>query len=113
MGGRVLLSDRDLAKELAEGRLRLSPYDPEMLQPSSIDVRLDRFFRVFDNTKYTHIDPSIRQDELTSLVEQEGTTRSCCTRVSSSSGPRTSWSRCRTTWLGGWRGSRRSGGSGC
>jgi dCTP deaminase len=68
----VLLSDRDLAKELAEGRLGVSPYDPEMLQPSSIDVRLDRFFRVFDNTRYTHIDPSIRQDELTSLIEQEG-----------------------------------------
>jgi dCTP deaminase len=68
----VLLSDRDLAKELAEGRLGVSPYDPVMLQPSSIDVRLDRFFRVFDNTRYTHIDPSVRQDELTSLVEQEG-----------------------------------------
>jgi dCTP deaminase len=42
------------------------------LQPSSIDVRLDRFFRVFDNTKYTHIDPALQQDELTSLIEQEG-----------------------------------------
>src|SRR3954466_12533134 len=43
-----------------------------MLQPSSIDVRLDRFFRVFNNTKYTHIDPSRQQDELTSLVEADG-----------------------------------------
>jgi dCTP deaminase len=43
-----------------------------LLQPSSIDVRLDRFFRVFVNTKYTHIDPSLQQDELTSLVEPEG-----------------------------------------
>jgi len=65
----VLLSDRDLRKELDAGRLSIDPYDPTMLQPSSIDVRLDRFFRVFDNTKYTHIDPSLRQDELTSLVE--------------------------------------------
>jgi dCTP deaminase len=68
----VLLSDRDLAKELESGRLGVAPYDPAMLQPSSIDVRLDRFFRVFDNTRYTHIDPALRQDELTSLVEQEG-----------------------------------------
>jgi dCTP deaminase len=68
----VLLSDRDLAKELESGRLGVNPYDPAMLQPSSIDVRLDRFFRVFDNTKYTHIDPALRQDELTSLIEQEG-----------------------------------------
>nr|WP_042184692.1 dCTP deaminase [Kibdelosporangium sp. MJ126-NF4]CEL15850.1 Deoxycytidine triphosphate deaminase [Kibdelosporangium sp. MJ126-NF4]CTQ93775.1 Deoxycytidine triphosphate deaminase (EC 3.5.4.13) [Kibdelosporangium sp. MJ126-NF4] len=68
----MLLSDRDLTKELESGRLGLAPYDPAMLQPSSIDVRLDRFFRVFDNTKYTHIDPAQQQDELTSLVEQEG-----------------------------------------
>src|SRR5690349_15060724 len=40
-----------------------------MLQPSSIDVRLDRFFRVFQNSRYTHIDPSIQQDELTTPVE--------------------------------------------
>ena len=68
----MLLSDRDLAKELESGRLGVNPYDPAMLQPSSIDVRLDRFFRVFDNTKYTHIDPALQQDELTSLIEQEG-----------------------------------------
>jgi dCTP deaminase len=68
----VLLSDRDLRKELDAGRLSIEPYDPAMLQPSSIDIRLDRYFRVFDNTRYTHIDPSIQQDELTSLVEQSG-----------------------------------------
>jgi dCTP deaminase len=68
----VLLSDRDLSKELESGRLGVMPYDPAMLQPSSIDVRLDRFFRVFDNTRYTHIDPALQQDELTSLVEQDG-----------------------------------------
>ncbi len=65
----MLLSDRDLRKELDDGRLELNPFDPAMIQPSSIDVRLDRYFRVFDNTKYTHIDPSLQQDELTSLVE--------------------------------------------
>ncbi|GAA2815710.1 dCTP deaminase [Saccharopolyspora taberi] len=65
----MLLSDRDLRKELADGRLELDPFDAAMIQPSSIDVRLDRYFRVFDNTKYTHIDPSQQQDELTSLRE--------------------------------------------
>ncbi|ASR38696.1 deoxycytidine triphosphate deaminase [Prauserella marina] len=68
----MLLSDRDLRKELDAQRLRVDPFAPEMLQPSSIDVRLDRFFRVFDNTRYTHIDPQLQQDELTSLVEKEG-----------------------------------------
>jgi dCTP deaminase len=65
----VLLSDRDLRKELESGRLGLDPFDEAMLQPSSIDVRLDRFFRVFNNTRYTHIDPSQQQDDLTTLVE--------------------------------------------
>ncbi len=65
-----LLSDRDLRKELDAGRLVVNPYDSTMMQPASIDVRLDRYFRVFDNSRYTHIDPSIQQDELTSLVEQ-------------------------------------------
>jgi dCTP deaminase len=50
----------------------LDPLDEAMLQPSSVDVRLDRFFRVFNNTKYTHIDPRQQQDDLTTLVEAEG-----------------------------------------
>jgi dCTP deaminase len=65
----VLLSDRELRKEVESGRLLLDPFDGEMVQPSSIDVRLDRFFRVFNNTRYTHIDPRQQQDDLTSLVE--------------------------------------------
>jgi dCTP deaminase len=68
----VLLSDGDLRKELDGGRLVLDPWDPAMLQPSSIDVRLDRFFRVFQNSRYTHIDPMQQQDELTTVVEPDG-----------------------------------------
>lgn len=65
----MLLSDRDLRRELESGRLVLSPADPDLIQPSSIDVRLDRWFRVFNNSRYTHIDPARQQDDLTSLVE--------------------------------------------
>ncbi|WP_433607420.1 dCTP deaminase [Prescottella agglutinans] len=65
----MLLSDRDIRAEISSGRLGIDPFDSEMVQPSSVDVRLDSLFRVFDNTKYTHIDPALRQDELTSLVE--------------------------------------------
>lgn len=65
----MLLSDRDLTSELKAGTLRLEPFEPALVQPSSIDVRLDRFFRVFNNHLYTHIDPSIQQDELTAAVE--------------------------------------------
>ena len=65
----MLLSDRDLKAALASGRMGLTPYDEAMVQPSSIDVRLDRYFRVFANHRYTHIDPAEQQDDLTELVE--------------------------------------------
>ena len=65
----MLLSDRDLVAELKSGTMRLEPFEPALVQPSSVDVRLDRLFRVFNNHLYTHIDPSIQQDDLTSSVE--------------------------------------------
>lgn len=65
----MLLSDRDLRAELDAGRVGLDPYDPSMIQPSSVDVRLDRFFRVFENHRYPHIDPAEEQPDLTRLVE--------------------------------------------
>ena len=65
----MLLSDRDLKAEIKAGRLVIDPYDESLVQPSSIDVRLDRFFRVFENHRYPHIDPAEEQDELTRLVE--------------------------------------------
>ncbi|NMR20062.1 dCTP deaminase [Cellulomonas fimi] len=65
----MLLSDRDIRAELDTGRVVLDPYEPAMIQPSSIDVRLDKFFRLFDNHKYAVIDPSQDQPELTRLVE--------------------------------------------
>jgi len=65
----MLLSDRDLRAEIDAGRVVLDPYDPTLLQPSSVDLRLDRLFRTFVNQRYTHIDPSLQQDELTALVE--------------------------------------------
>jgi dCTP deaminase len=65
----VLLSDRDLVAEIKAGSLQLDPFEPALIQPSSIDVRLDRLFRVFNNHLYTHIDPSIQQDDLTTEVE--------------------------------------------
>jgi dCTP deaminase len=65
----VLLSDRDILAEIDAGRVGLDPFDPEMIQPSSIDVRLDKFFRVFDNHKYPHIDPAADQSDLTREIE--------------------------------------------
>jgi dCTP deaminase len=68
----VLLSDRDLRAEIELKRVKIDPFDLEMIQPSSVDVRLDRYFRVFENHRYPHIDPSIEQPDLTRLVEPDG-----------------------------------------
>ncbi|GAB2688823.1 dCTP deaminase [Thalassiella azotivora] len=65
----VLLSDRDIRAELDAGRVVLEPDDRSMIQPSSVDVRLDKFFRLFDNHRYPFIDPAEEQPELTRLVE--------------------------------------------
>ena len=64
----MLLSDRDIAAEIKSGPVKVEPFDPKMIQPSSVDVRLDRFFRVFENHRYEVIDPSIEQSELTREV---------------------------------------------
>ncbi len=69
----MLLSDRDIRSELDSGRIGLDPLDLDMVQPSSVDVRLDRFFRLFDNHKYQHIDPAMDQPDLTRLVEVDST----------------------------------------
>ncbi|WP_375001624.1 dCTP deaminase [Aeromicrobium sp. CTD01-1L150] len=68
----MLLSDRDILAELDAGRVQLDPLERGMIQPSSIDVRLDKFFRIFDNHKYPHIDPAADQSDLTRPVEVSG-----------------------------------------
>ena len=68
----MLLSDKDIKTEIESGRVGIDPYEPAMVQPSSIDVRLDKFFRVFENHRYPHIDPSVEQPDLTREVEANG-----------------------------------------
>lgn len=65
----MLLSDRDIKEQVSAKRVAIEPFDPAMVQPSSVDVRLDRFFRVFENHKYSEIDPSVEQPELTRELE--------------------------------------------
>lgn len=65
----MLISDRDIRAAIDAKRIVLDPYDPSMVQPSSVDVRIDRYFRLFDNHRYAHIDPSEEQPDLTRLVE--------------------------------------------
>ncbi len=65
----VILSDRSIREALAEGRIVIEPLDVDSIQPSSVDLRLDRFFRVFRNHTMRVIDVKEHQEELTELVE--------------------------------------------
>ncbi|MER3409836.1 MAG: dCTP deaminase [Thermoleophilia bacterium] len=67
----MVLSDRTIRRLLHEGRIEIDPYDASLLQPSSIDVRIDRYFRVFHNARYPYIDVREPQEDLTELVEIE------------------------------------------
>jgi deoxycytidine triphosphate deaminase len=68
----VVLSDRSIRRLLDEGRIGIDPYDESLLQPSSVDVRVDRYFRVFRNHEYPYINVKEAQEDLTELVEIDG-----------------------------------------
>src|SRR5260370_18083174 len=70
----MVLSDRTIERLIGEGRIAIDPYDIALLQPSSVDVRVDRFFRVFHNNRYPYIDVREEQEDLTELVEVENGT---------------------------------------
>ena len=65
----MVLSDVTIRRLLDQGRIEVDPYDDSLMQPSSLDVRVDRYFRVFRNSRYPFIDVKQEQEELTELVE--------------------------------------------
>jgi dCTP deaminase len=65
----MVLSDRTIRRLLEEGHIGIDPYDDGLLQPSSVDVRVDRLFRVFRNSRYPYIDVKEPMEDLTELVE--------------------------------------------
>ena len=65
----MIFSDRTIKEAIDQGRVEIDPFDSAYVQPSSVDLRVDRYFRVFENHKYPHIDPKSSQPDLTTLVE--------------------------------------------
>jgi dCTP deaminase len=66
-----VLSDRDIRAALDDGSIKIRPYDPHDLQPSSVDLHLDRAFRVFRNNRYAFIDVRAPQPDLTEMLTIE------------------------------------------
>jgi dCTP deaminase len=71
----VILSDVSIHKALAEGRIIIDPLMDGGVQPSSVDLRVDRYFRVFRNDTTPFIDPKLAQEDLTELVEIDSESR--------------------------------------
>jgi len=65
----VILSDVTIREELAAGRIVIEPLGVDSVQPSSVDLHVDRYFRVFRNDTTPYIDPKQHQEDLTELVE--------------------------------------------
>ncbi len=68
----MVLSDRSIRRLIDEGRIVIDPYDDALMQPASLDVRVDRLFRVFRNSRYPFIDVKSELEGLTELVEIDG-----------------------------------------
>jgi dCTP deaminase len=68
----VVLSDKTIRAEIEAERIVIDPYDPSLVQPSSVDVRVDNRFRVFNNSRYPYIDVRQPMEDLTEPVEIEG-----------------------------------------
>jgi len=68
----VVLSDRTIRTEIEQGRIVIDPFDPSLVQPASVDVRVDRRFRVFHNARHPYIDVRKPMEDLTELVEMGG-----------------------------------------
>ncbi len=64
----MIFSDRTIKEAIDAGRIEIDPFEESFIQPSSVDLRCDSSFRVFENHKYSKIDPRSVQDDLTSEV---------------------------------------------
>ena len=65
----MVLSDRDIKREMAAGRIRVEPLDEKDIQPASVDVRLGSNFRIFKNSSNAYIDPTVEQHGLTESID--------------------------------------------
>ena len=65
----MIFSDRTIRDAIAAGRIVIDPFEPGHVQPSSVDLRVDRHFRVFENHRHPFIDPKQDQDDLTTAIE--------------------------------------------
>ena len=67
----MVLSDHTIREQIDAGRIKIEPFEPELVQPSSVDLRVDSSYRVFNNSKYPFINVKEPMEDLTTLVRPE------------------------------------------
>jgi dCTP deaminase len=65
----MIFSDRSIRQALDSATIIIDPFEPSFVQPSSVDLRVGNGFRVFENHRYSEIDPRSPQEDLTKLIE--------------------------------------------
>jgi dCTP deaminase len=65
----LIYSDRSIREAIEDGSIRIDPFEPAFVQPSSVDLRVGQGFRVFVNHRYGQIDPRDPQTDLTQLID--------------------------------------------
>ena len=65
----MVLSDVSIFQAIDQGEIEIEPFEKDYVQPSSVDLRVDKLFRVFRNDTTPYIDPKLAQEDLTELVE--------------------------------------------
>ncbi|KPJ84659.1 deoxycytidine triphosphate deaminase [Parcubacteria bacterium SG8_24] len=65
----MIFSDRDIRQAVREGRISIDPFEPDNVQPASVDLRLDNHFLVFDTVSHHIIDVKRPVDSLMKRVE--------------------------------------------
>jgi dCTP deaminase len=65
----MILSDRDIRSAISAGHIGIDPFSDADVQPSSVDLHVDRYFRTFHNHRYPFIDVREEMGDLTEMVE--------------------------------------------
>lgn len=65
----MVLSDRSIFEEIKKRLIKIEPFNPDCIQPSSVDLHISNRFRVFKNSRYPYIDVKKQQEDLTELIE--------------------------------------------
>lgn len=67
----MILSDKSIKELIKSGKLVITPFDEDLVQPSSYNLRLANAFRVYRNTKHAFLDSKEPMADFMELLKTE------------------------------------------